>query len=302
MSASPQILFIAPTRIGDAVLAAALLRYIHETQPTARVTIATSQFSEPLYLGYPALERIIPMVKRRCSLHWLELWKQVATTRWDAVWDMRGSALSYMVHTNARYNYRSPEEAMPKLLQFEKALGLPTLPNPALWPTAQDSRLAAQLLPDGTPYLILAPTANWAPKEWPMAHFIRLAQTLFDGALHGFRPVIICAEWERERVIPLLDACAQWNPIDLTRGNNTLLTLYACMQRARGFVGNDSGLMHMAAAADIPTIGLFGPTNATIYRPTGDHAEAVCAPDADMAKLLPEQVVARLLTRMHIDQ
>jgi ADP-heptose:LPS heptosyltransferase len=46
------------------------------------------------------------------------------------------------------------------------------------------------------------------------------------------------------------------------------------------FVGNDSGLMHMAAAAGIPTVGLFGPSRPENYRPWGDLAVAVCTEKA----------------------
>ncbi|MFP6726105.1 MAG: glycosyltransferase family 9 protein, partial [Alphaproteobacteria bacterium] len=41
------------------------------------------------------------------------------------------------------------------------------------------------------------------------------------------------------------------------------------------YVGNDSGLMHTAAAADIPTLGLFGPSREEMYGPWGNRAAAV---------------------------
>ncbi|MCH8891131.1 MAG: hypothetical protein IH827_08655, partial [Myxococcales bacterium] len=49
-------------------------------------------------------------------------------------------------------------------------------------------------------------------------------------------------------------------------------TAFACLKRCALFVGNDSGLMHLAAAA-IPTVGLFGPSRVEHYAPWGTHTE-----------------------------
>ncbi len=49
----------------------------------------------------------------------------------------------------------------------------------------------------------------------------------------------------------------------------------ACLQRCRLFVGNDSGLMHLAAAAGTPTLGLFGPSRERRYAPWGPHTAVV---------------------------
>ena len=65
--------------------------------------------------------------------------------------------------------------------------------------------------------------------------------------------------------------------IDLI-GKADLLTAYACLKRARLFIGNDSGAMHLAAAAGIPTIGLFGPSDERLYAPWGEHARVVRGP------------------------
>jgi ADP-heptose:LPS heptosyltransferase len=65
--------------------------------------------------------------------------------------------------------------------------------------------------------------------------------------------------------------------IDLV-GRADLLTAFACLTHARMFVGNDSGLMHMAAAAGIPTLGLFGPSDDRLYGPWGKHARALRGP------------------------
>ena len=66
--------------------------------------------------------------------------------------------------------------------------------------------------------------------------------------------------------------------IDLT-GQLDLVEAAACLKRAALFVGNDSGLMHMAAAAGTPTLGLFGPTDERLYAPWGEKARIVRAGD-----------------------
>jgi ADP-heptose:LPS heptosyltransferase len=58
-------------------------------------------------------------------------------------------------------------------------------------------------------------------------------------------------------------------------GRIDLLTAYACLKHARLFIGNDSGLMHLAAAAGAPTLGLFGPSDDRLYGPWGPNARVV---------------------------
>lgn len=64
--------------------------------------------------------------------------------------------------------------------------------------------------------------------------------------------------------------------VDLV-GKLTLPEVAAVLARAALYVGNDSGLMHIAAATGAPTLGLFGPTPSDEYGPVGLRAEAVLA-------------------------
>ena len=56
--------------------------------------------------------------------------------------------------------------------------------------------------------------------------------------------------------------------IDLV-GKTDLLTAAAVLRRCALFIGNDTGLMHLAAAAGTPTLGLFGPSAVEQYAPWG---------------------------------
>lgn len=283
-------LFIAPTRIGDAVLSSAVLRHILDSDPTTKITIATSPLAADLFLGSPNLERIITMQKMTYNRHWIKLWRQTSGTYWDAIWDIRGSIVSHLLLRRALHSFYTVREPMPKVKQYEMRLGVNPLPYPVLWPRAEDATRAEGMMGEGTRYLILAPTANWAPKEWPVEHFITLAKQLLGGVCAGYRPVIVCAGHERPRALPLLEALSSYAPLDLTTGEAPLLTLFAVMQRAHGFIGNDSGLMHMAAAAGIPTLGIFGPSEQTIYQPWGKRASFVHSADKTMASTTPLQV------------
>ena len=75
----------------------------------------------------------------------------------------------------------------------------------------------------------------------------------------------------------LKDVVMRGQLIDLT-GDVDLLTAYACLKRARLFIGNDSGTMHLAAAAGVPTLGLFGPSDERLYGPWGRHAASSRGP------------------------
>lgn len=88
--------------------------------------------------------------------------------------------------------------------------------------------------------------------------------------------------------------------VDLV-GQLSLPEVAAVLARADLFVGNDSGLMHIAAATGTPTLGLFGPTSADEYGPVGARAEAVLAdgpPAATPMDRLEVETVVEAATRL----
>ncbi|MEO5337313.1 MAG: glycosyltransferase family 9 protein, partial [Magnetospirillum sp. WYHS-4] len=94
------------------------------------------------------------------------------------------------------------------------------------------------------------------------------------GILPGGRVALFGRDDERPQALALLEAVPSERRIDLV-GALDLLEAYACLRRCAFYVGNDSGLMHLAAAADIPTLGLFGPSPANQYAPWGPKAAFV---------------------------
>jgi ADP-heptose:LPS heptosyltransferase len=82
---------------------------------------------------------------------------------------------------------------------------------------------------------------------------------------------------DRQAALALRTAVPRERLIDLA-GRESLLVSYAALQRARLFIGNDSGLMHLAAAAGAPTLGLFGPSDERLYAPWGPKARTLRGP------------------------
>jgi ADP-heptose:LPS heptosyltransferase len=88
----------------------------------------------------------------------------------------------------------------------------------------------------------------------------------------------LAATHERTQAEPLLAAIPEGRRIDLV-GRVDLLTAAAVLARCALFIGNDTGLMHLAAACGTPTLGLFGPSPVGRYAPWGPHAATVCTTD-----------------------
>ena len=81
---------------------------------------------------------------------------------------------------------------------------------------------------------------------------------------------------ERPMALHVIDGIPAGRCFDLV-GRIDLLTVAACMERSRFYIGNDSGLMHLAAATGLPTLGLFGPSLEEHYAPWGPLCAAARA-------------------------
>ena len=289
-------LFISSTRIGDAVLSTGLLDHLMRAHPEARFTIVCGRVAEGVFRRMPRLERLIAVEKRRYSLHWLEIWGQVAATRWDLVVDLRASAIAWLLWTRARKIIQGGRRPGHRLTHLAALLGVDPPPLPVIWTAPEDTARAATLLPAGRPWLVLGPTANWHRKVWPAERFAELALRLTapDGAFPGAGIAILGGPGDQERSMatPVLTALPQ--ALDLV-GKLDLPEVAALLARAAMFIGNDSGLMHLAAAAGAPTLGLFGPTPSDEYGPAGPKASAVLADGPAGQGAMEDLPVARVL-------
>ena len=274
------ILFVTATRIGDAVLSTGLLDYLIERHPGARLVVAAGPVAAPLFEAVPGLERLLVIEKRRWSLHCLPFYYAVASPRWDLVVDLRGSALAWLLRARERKVMAKGDPREHRVRQLARLFDLDPPPGPRLWTAPRHERAASGVIAPGPPVLAIGPAANWRGKQWRADRFAELALrlTATGGALAGFRVAVLAADHERSQAEPLLAAIPLKHRIDLV-GRVDLLTAAAVLSQCAMFIGNDTGLMHIAAASGAPTLGLFGPSPVAQYAPWGQYT--ACALSAD---------------------
>ncbi|THD64434.1 glycosyltransferase family 9 protein [Phenylobacterium sp.] len=275
------ILFITSNRIGDAVLSSGLVKRLSDEIPNARFTIVAGPAAAPLFEEVPALERIIILTKAKGRTHWFELWREVRGARWGLVVDLRGSGLSRFISTKRRAIWRKGSgPPAHKVLEAARILKIEDDPAPPYIFTSPETEARADELTAGVgPILALAPAANWLGKTWPLERFSRVAMRLLNdgGAMQGGRLMVLGGPEDAKLAKGLRDVVGRHQFINLTEDID-LLTAYACLKRARLFIGNDSGTMHLAAAAGIPTLGLFGPSDEQLYAPWGEATRVARGP------------------------
>jgi hypothetical protein len=153
-------------------------------------------------------------------------------------------------------------------------LGLPHVRPPLCVPTAAEAMQARawrERLPPR--FLALHPGSGSPRKNWPAEHFLELV-----GRLRPPQPwLVVCGPADGEAVRPF-----RARPDALVAEDVPLRVLGALLAGAATFVGNDSGVSHLAAAWGAPTVALFGPTDAAVWAPDGHHVRVVPSPTETM--------------------
>ncbi len=119
--------------------------------------------------------------------------------------------------------------------------------------------------------ILLHPGSGSKKKVWPVGQFARLAEYL-QKHLRS-KVLIILGPAEGPEVKRIFESADLQSP--LWARSLSLVQLASIMEGCRLFLGNDSGISHLAAALSIPTVAVFGPTDPKVWSPRGEKIAVV---------------------------
>lgn len=293
-----RILFITLSNIGDVVLTTPALEALHQGFPQASIDLVADPRSSLVFAHCPYRGSIFHKSKKAGWRGLTKLIYQLRRTRYDLIADLRTDGLTYLLRAQKRLTKWRIKPTGPHAVEHHWAVVAPLLPPAApippcrIWLQSEQMQFAKdQLSPlPGNRWLALGPGANWAPKIWPAPAFIALVNAVknhFDGV------ILVGGTGDRERgqiiaanlSLPSLNLCS----------TTDLLQTAAALQQASVFVGNDSGLGHLASAVGIPTLTIFGPGQPERYHPWGKHSYWRVAPHNKLEDLSAEAIAGQVI-------
>jgi heptosyltransferase-3 len=162
------------------------------------------------------------------------------------------------------------------------------LENPAaiVHPAPEDREFAAEFLGAFAPPLVaIHPGSGSERKNWPLENWVALCRWL--GSLTpALTLLLIGGEADRQR----LSALRQAQPAMRVASDLPLSRLAAVLEKCALFIGHDSGISHLAAAAQARCLLLFGPTDPDIWAPANPGVRILRAPGGALENLALETV------------
>ena len=301
MTAPPphqRILIVRPSALGDVCRTVPVLASLRRVFSDARIDWLVQDSFREVIAAHPALTEPIPFPRRRFAAWWRNPAIALEMTRWfsdlrrrryDLVIDCQGLGRSGLFTriTGARrrvgfrrarelawlgYNVRTSPAAAPhtvdQMLALLPACGVEPVADMRLYVPPDAEQWWIEQRRDDVPgdrrYAVIAPTARWISKRWPLQRWRDLVGPLRE---RGFeRIVMIGAPGEEEQVCALTGDCAD-EPILNYVGQTGIGRTMAIIAAADLVIANDSAPLHMAVGFDRPCVGLFGPTDPAIVGP-----------------------------------
>jgi heptosyltransferase II len=283
-------LIIAPQWIGDAVMTQPLLRRLHARGE--RITVGALPWVAPVYRCMPQVAQVIEFPFAHGGLQ-LKARRAIAKQiegQFDTAYvlpnSLKSALLPLLAGIPRRVGYlgearvgllthrikNPPKDKRPPMVAFYSALSGETgleqdRPQLQINPADVDHTLQALGLQHGQ-YAIFVPGAEYGPaKRWPAAHFAALARQLA-------MPVLLLGS---AKDAPLCDSIVAQEPEYCRNlaGKTSLAQAIHAQAASKFIVTNDSGLMHVAAALDVPQVAVFGSSSPLHTPPLSEKAQVL---------------------------
>jgi heptosyltransferase-3 len=283
-----EILIIRLRSLGDVVLLTPALSALHSWRPDLRISVLVERAWAPVLEGNPAVDELL------IAGSFFSTAARLYRRNFPIVYNQHGgpssafltaaSAAPVRVCWKGRqfgffYNVLAPDAGEffgtgqvhtveQRMAQFYWT-GLPRgpIPRAEVFPqTDARASIAKKLqllqISAGEPYAVLQPGARYFTKQWALENFSATSRWLQQA--HGLRCVVPLGPNEQNLAGT---ACAKFGDGAVVVNSLDLRELIALISGARIFVGNDAGPTHVAAAAGIPTVVVFGSSSSVHWRP-----------------------------------
>ena len=293
-----KVLLVRLRSIGDTVLATPSIFALKRFLPDAEIDILVEDWVAPVLDHHPHVNRVVVMERGGLRAR-TRAARALRSAGYDVVYNLHGGTTATFLTraTGARHrvgyesyqyaqlhNHQAPSPLalwqQPKTHSVEQQLallgwtGVPVTDRPrtelGINPAAADAvdqRLARAGL-EGKKLALIHPAAAFATKQWAVENFARVIEFL---ASRDFAPVAIAAPNESALIRDLVSASSA----AITTFELPLPEVTALAARSALFVGNDSGIAHIAAAVETPSVVIFGSSNVAHWRPWNRSAAEV---------------------------
>ena len=250
-----------------------VLQALHELYPEATIDIVGDQRSSEIFKHCPFRGEIFHKQKNSFSRGVPALLKTLWAQSYDLVVDIRTDGLAYLLLAGKRFTKlnrtKTGAHAVQQHLGIISKIYQSAPPQCHVWTSSIEKKFAVESLGDyyGKKLLGIGPGANAKVKIWSEENYLSLVEKVgpfFDAVIFfGDNRDKESSDFISSHVeIPCINLC----------GKTSVLQAVAVLELITEFVGNDSGLGHMASAAGIPTITVFGIGEPERYRPWGEKA------------------------------
>jgi heptosyltransferase-2 len=225
----------------------------------------------------------------------------------DAIFadNLRRCGVAQLVIGSPKFNEK--EHVAIQLATPLREVGL-RLINPAakLFPNESDRKAANEFLAQASDEIIaIHPGSGSEKKNWPVQHWIALGNALLDekrstsadfsaaefpGGRSGERRSLIVISGEADESQNLRLRSIWGNNSAVRFATSLPLTHLVAILEHAAFIGHDSGIAHLAAAAGAKCVLLFGPTDPAVWAPGNENVNVLQAPEGDLSKLSFEAV------------
>lgn len=308
--ASPRrIILIQPCCIGDVVLATAALKALRQHYPQAQITWAVGSWSRPAIEQHPALNALLDTGNQALPVYNLrDFWRFVRQLRagdYDlavslvrsplmslAVWlsgipyragiDSAGRGFGYNLRAEVKPD--QPRHEAEVYLDVVRLLGAKTTDCYVNVPVLPEHQTAVQQLLHREnihrPFIIINPAGGNNPgmtmdaKRYPPQNFAYLA----DQLAHQFNTATIIIGGPKDDAIVQAVQAAMQTPATSLIGQLSFGEIGALAQQAKVYIGNDTGITHLAAAAGAKTVMILGPSDPRRYAPFTPNSLALWKP------------------------
>ena len=293
-----RILVVTLSNIGDAAMTTPVFETLHQLYPSSVIDIVGDERSSGIFLGAPYLGVTYHRRKKASLWENMRLVGRLRRQKYDLIVDLRTNLIPILLRGKRRFYKRSRsgvsqhsvEEHMSAILSLlNKEFKTPPCKIYIDKEEARKARAAVSTIPQGR-WLAVAPGANWPGKKWAAARYRELIFKL-DGQFDAV--LLLGIEGDSLEEIE-----TSMTPIFDFTGKTNLSLVKVLLSKSSFFIGNDSGLGHLAASLSVPTLTLFGPGNPDRYKPISMTSSVLVAPENDLGKLTPDVVFEAMLPHL----